>query len=96
MTTMVEKVAHAIDNIMFVPGVNTFGSSKAAARAAIEAMRPTNGQILAAIDEWLSDAEGFSLRAERMPTEMEVAWLRHAALVGASVAFPVNEEEPAE
>lgn len=62
------------------------------ARAAIEAMRPTNEQILSAVDAWLSEPEGFSLRAERLPTEMEVYWLRQAALVGASAAFPVDED----
>jgi hypothetical protein len=64
------------------------------ARAAIEAMRPTNKQVLAAVDEWLSEPEGFSLRSERLPDTVELEWLRSAALIGAGAVFPaaLNEE----
>jgi hypothetical protein len=64
------------------------------ARAAIEAMRPTNKQVLAAVDEWLSEPEGFSLRCERLPDTVELEWLRSAALIGAGAVSPaaLNEE----
>lgn len=91
--SMVEKVAKALARHDNPKHENWWPSYENRARAAMEAMRPTNEQILAAIDAWLSEPEGFALRCERKPDTVELGWLRAAALVGAGVVFPAALSE---
>lgn len=88
---MIERVARAIREKVPEGYGMTEPESLEYAKVAIAVLRPTNGQVIAAVDEWLYDAEGFSLIAERLPTELEASWLRRAALVGAGVAFPAED-----